>query len=320
MNKNETPLKHKEPQNIKVAIVLPIYNAKKSLPECLESLLSQTHKNFDIYAIDDSSTDNSIDILTKYQKKDNRIKVIKHKHNKGVSEARNTALQLIEASGTYDYISFCDSDDTISNKMISELLLAAIENHADVASCCFKQIPEESNKNKFELYCSFNAETFVEQVFSIGKWKNVYGSGGYVWLRLFDAEKIKGLRFKDDKIFSEDEYFCLEVATRVDKISYIPQQLYFYQNREQSLSRNKEYSRKLLLTRISTLSLSKNISSYASIINACAILRKARNNNDLFTKQLLNTITPLLFAGCNLQLIPKKKLLTFLIRTFRNRF
>lgn len=320
MNKNEAPFKHKALQNMRVAIVLPVYNAEASLPECLESLLSQTHKNFDIYAIDDSSTDNSIEILTNYQRKDNRLKISRHKHNKGVSEARNTALKLIEASSLYDYISFCDSDDTISSKMISELLLAAIKNHADVATCCFKQIPKDLGKNKFEHYCSFNPETFVEQVFSLGRWKNIYGSGGYVWLRLFDAKKIKGLRFKDDKIFSEDEYFCIEVATRVHKITYIPQQLYFYQNRDHSLSQNREYSRKLLLTRIATLSLSEKISPYALIINACAILRKGRNNNDLFTKQLLNTITPLLFRGCSLQLIPKKKLLTFLIRTVKKRF
>lgn len=320
MNESEARFKHKELQNIKVAIVLPVHNAENSLPECLDSLLSQTHKNFDIFAVDDSSTDNSMEILTKYQRTDNRVKVFGHKYNKGVSQTRNTALQLIEASNIYDYISFCDSDDTISHKMIDELLLAITENHADVATSCFKQIPEDPKQNKFEHYCSFNAETFVEQVFSLGKWKNVYGSGGYVWLRLFDATKIKGLRFKDDKIFSEDEYFCLEVATRVKKITYIPQQLYFYQNRDQSLSRNREYSRKLLLTRISTLPLSKKISPYALIINACAILRKARNNNDLFTKQLLNTITPLLFTGCSLQLISKKKLFTFLIRTMRKRF
>lgn len=114
MNKNELKTKYKELQEKKVAIILPVYNAADVLSECLDSLLSQTHQNIDIFAINDASTDDSLKILTEFQKKDSRVKIYTLKHNVGVSEARNTALQLIEKAKIYDYVSFCDSDDTTS--------------------------------------------------------------------------------------------------------------------------------------------------------------------------------------------------------------
>lgn len=320
MNKNELKTKYKELQEKKVAIILPVYNAADVLSECLDSLLSQTHQNIDIFAINDASTDDSLKILTEFQKKDSRVKIYTLKHNVGVSEARNTALQLIEKAKIYDYVSFCDSDDTTSSEMISELLFALTTNDADVSTCCYKSIPENHNtRNRSENSFSFGPEIFVEQIFSAGKWKNTPGGGGYVWLRLFDTKKIAGLRFKNERILSEDELFLLEVATKIEKIAYTSKQLYYYRYRENSLCRNKEYSRKLLRSRIVALPLSISISRYASIVNSYAILRKAKGNEDLFDKKLLNTITPLLLEACKLNLVPKRKVLVFFIRTLKNR-
>ena len=132
-------------------------------------------------------------------------------------------------------------------------------------------------------------------------------------------KKIAGLRFKNERILSEDELFCIEVATKIEKIAYTSKQLYYYRYRENSLCRNKEYSRKLLRSRIVALPLSISISRYASIVNSYAILRKAKGNEDLFDKQLLNTITPLLLEACKLNLVPKIKVLVFFIRTLKNR-
>ena len=107
-----------EQRQKKVAIVVPVYNMEEFLSECIDSILSQTYTNFDIFAVDDASTDRSLEILCHYQEKDSRVVVLKRKNNGGLSAARNTALDEIEKRQSYDFISFCDSDDAISPDMI----------------------------------------------------------------------------------------------------------------------------------------------------------------------------------------------------------
>ena len=91
------------PSELKFAIIVPVYNTAKYLRECLDSVLSQTHKNFTLFAVDDGSIDESGKILDAYAIKDSRFKVT-HKENEGVSIARNTALKLIEAENDFDFI------------------------------------------------------------------------------------------------------------------------------------------------------------------------------------------------------------------------
>ena len=98
--------------NFSVAVVIPVYNVAKYLPECLDSLLRQTHRNFTVFCVDDGSTDGSGEILDAYAAKDSRILVL-HKSNGGVSSARNQALDLIDRSD-FDGVCFIDSDDYVT--------------------------------------------------------------------------------------------------------------------------------------------------------------------------------------------------------------
>ena len=301
----------------KVAIVVPVYNMEEFLSECMESILSQTYTNFDVFAVDDASTDSSLEILYRYEKKDSRVIVLKRKKNGGLSATRNTALDEIEKRQSYNYISFCDSDDVITPDMIKELVFACDSEQADVAGCCFQRINfNQESRERYANYCSFGPETFVEQIFSLGKWKKVHGSGGYSCLRLFDAETIRGLRFYKEKTLSEDEVFCMEVATKASKITYIPKALYLYRYRPNSLSRAKAFSRKLVSSRISTLKFAEKISHYALILNACAIANKLKNNSDFLDKKLAKRLSPLLKEGRDLRLISPKEHLRFRIYSF----
>ena len=103
-------------KNPKIAIITPVYNTARYLRECLDSILSQTYKNFAVFTIDDGSTDDSGQILDEYAAKDCRIITI-HKKNGGVSSARNTALDAIENDGSFDYITFVDSDDVVKTRV-----------------------------------------------------------------------------------------------------------------------------------------------------------------------------------------------------------
>ena len=89
-----------------ISLIIPVYNTSKYLKVCIESLLNQTFKDFEMILVDDGSTDNSVEIIKEYQKQDSRIRLIKENHN-GVGNARNVGL--VHAQGKY--VQFLDSDD-----------------------------------------------------------------------------------------------------------------------------------------------------------------------------------------------------------------
>lgn len=103
-----------------ISILIPVFNVKKEyLTECLDSILKQTYKNFEICIADDCSTNNeTINILKKYEKKDKRIKVIYRKENGHISKATNTALEI----ATGEYIVLIDNDDTIDRNALYEFV------------------------------------------------------------------------------------------------------------------------------------------------------------------------------------------------------
>lgn len=100
-----------------VSIIIPVYNTEEYLEECLESVLNQTLKEIEVICIDDKSTDKSLEILLKYAKKDNRLKVIKNERNTGQAIAKNICLK--ELNG--EYVSFLDSDDKIDRDAYEKL-------------------------------------------------------------------------------------------------------------------------------------------------------------------------------------------------------
>ena len=113
-----------------ISIIVPIYNAEEHLDKCVESILEQTEINLEIILVDDGSKDNSFEICKKYEKMDQRVKVI-HQENAGVSAARNHGIEIAEG----EYIGFVDSDDWIEPVMYQRLLKEAKEKNADVVMC-----------------------------------------------------------------------------------------------------------------------------------------------------------------------------------------
>ena len=102
-------ISNQEHPQAKVSVIIPVYNTASYLKRCLDSAINQTLKDIEIICVNDGSTDNSLEILQEYQKKDNRIILINLKENKGVVNARNVAIE--KASG--EFIGFLDSDDFI---------------------------------------------------------------------------------------------------------------------------------------------------------------------------------------------------------------
>ena len=96
MNKNPT-----------VSVIIPTYNRAHLVDRAIQSVLNQTYKDFELIIVDDGSTDNTEDIIKEFQKKDERIKYIRHEENRGGSAARNTGIKAAKG----EYIAFLDSDD-----------------------------------------------------------------------------------------------------------------------------------------------------------------------------------------------------------------
>ena len=93
-----------------ISVIVPVYNAEKTLRRCVDSILAQTFEDFELILINDGSKDQSGDICDEYAAKDSRVKTI-HKTNGGVSSARNAGLRIAQG----EYIAFIDSDDYIDN-------------------------------------------------------------------------------------------------------------------------------------------------------------------------------------------------------------
>ena len=110
-----------------VSVIIPVYNVSRYLPQCFESVISQTYRNLEIIVIDDGSTDDSGSICDQYAEKDDRIHVI-HTDNRGLASARNLGLENVSGK----YILFIDSDDWIEPQTIETFIGAALKTEADI--------------------------------------------------------------------------------------------------------------------------------------------------------------------------------------------
>ena len=131
-----------------VSIIVPIYNREDYIKECIESLVNQTFKNIEIILVNDGSTDNSLNIMEEYSKKDARIKVI-NKPNGGLSSARNRGIK----EATSEYIMFVDGDDFVELNTVKELYNKAIKYNLDIVVYDFSQYINGKNRiwNDFKL-------------------------------------------------------------------------------------------------------------------------------------------------------------------------
>ena len=120
------------------SIIMPVYNGEKYVRSCIDSIINQTYRDFELVIVDDGSSDNTVDVIREFTNIDKRIHLIKNKHE-GVSVARETALN--NSSG--DYIAFVDADDYLSDIYLERLVQLEKESNADVACVDCEKFSEE---------------------------------------------------------------------------------------------------------------------------------------------------------------------------------
>ena len=124
-------------QSKKISIIVPLYNAEKYIEQTIEDLITQTYQNIEIIMINDGSVDKSEDIVRKYAREDDRIKVISIE-NQGPSKARNVGLDL----ATGDYIRFVDADDRIPRDSMEQLMQPYLDDsELDLVIGNYRTIP-----------------------------------------------------------------------------------------------------------------------------------------------------------------------------------
>lgn len=186
-----------------ISVIVPIYNSEKYLSYCIESILSQTFKEFEILLINDGSTDGSDKICDEYAQWDNRIKAI-HKSNTGVSDARNCALDM----ATGKYIIFMDADDCWTIKTALEQLFNIAErNNLDIIRGEYDTIDELGNIRCRHLNQDSQIK-YANKLLTPYEFLRYAIHGEYfLWLCLFRREIINDLRFEHGLAFLEDMQF-----------------------------------------------------------------------------------------------------------------
>lgn len=227
-----------ENKNVEVSIVVPIYNVEKYLKRCLDSLIKQTFRDIEIIALNNGSTDSSLDILKSYASNDKRIKIINN-DNIGVSEARNIGIR--KSNGKY--IVFVDSDDWIDNDMIESLHKTIINNNCDLVMCTYiREFNDHSKEKVFNLpevnlYVDdeVKSQLLRKLVGPVGKelaTPEYLDALGTVWAKIYKTSilKEKNLSFVDlNEIGSgEDTLFNIYVLNEVNKVILLNKPMYHY--------------------------------------------------------------------------------------------
>lgn len=202
-----------------ISIIIPVYNAEKTLKRCVDSVLQQSLGNYEAILVDDGSEDRSGAICEQYASTDQRIRVV-HQSNRGVSCARNAGIEM--ARGTY--ITFLDSDDWISPTHLEQYYHAITQFACDVVIGGYSK----TEGSQIAQCLPHKTGCFGNEIWeSICLDSSVYG---YLWNKLFRMDVLQrhSLRLREDMYSQEDLEFCLSVFDEADRIAFIDCDSYQY--------------------------------------------------------------------------------------------
>lgn len=209
---------NREAADLKISVIIPIYNTEKYLQECLDSVINQSFADIEIICINDGSTDSSLSILESYAQKDERIKVLSQS-NKGQAVARNIGLDLAKG----EYIFFLDSDDYLHKDALKAFYQVAVSSKAPivVSNNFLKKSKDTAFKDKaenidFELHHNTLTDLLSQRYIS-----------SVAWNKLYKKEVLKNKRFIDGIVF-EDWPFVTTLFSEIPFYASFKEAFYFY--------------------------------------------------------------------------------------------
>lgn len=230
-----------------ISIIVPVYNSEDYLEACIQSLRQQSYKKLELIFINDGSEDKSLSILEKYQRIDERIKVI-NQSNKGASAARNIGLD--NANG--EYIGFVDADDCVEKNMFADLFKTLKDNNTELAMCNFKiqkydgsielnSLPWENGE--VLSYKKIREDLVPKMLGLVNEFSDdnqIYGSVCRCLYKRIIIQENK-IKFPQEVKFMEDLLFNIKYLMKINKVAISTKFGYFY-------SYNKHSSTKMYMT------------------------------------------------------------------------
>lgn len=213
-----------------VSIIVPVYNAQEYLKHCVDSILQQEYKDFELILVNDGSTDGSGSLCDQYAAHDPRVRVF-HKENTGVSDTRNLALD--QAKGTY--LQFLDSDDWITPDATKLLVRAATEHQCDLVIADFYRVIGEHLSHKGDID---ETDVLTREEFASHMMENPADFYyGVLWNKLYKREIVERYEIRMDKTISwcEDFIFNMEYFLHAESFYALQAPIYYYLKRKGSL-------------------------------------------------------------------------------------
>lgn len=217
-----------------ISVVIAAYNIENYIDKCIESIINQTYQNIEILIVNDGSKDSTLQKAEEYRVKDSRVQIL-DKVNGGLSDARNYGIE--HSNG--EFIVFVDGDDYLDSKMIEVLYNTYLQNEADLCICNIQNVDENGNlldsPSEEEMRCGLHTrEEMLDFTVTPPNWYWVVAWNKLYKKSLFDT----GLRFAKGKIH-EDEFFIHRVLDKCNKVQIIPDKLYYYVQRQNSITHDE---------------------------------------------------------------------------------
>ena len=223
----------------RVSVIVPVYQVEQYLPRCIDSILAQTMKDFELILVNDGTKDDCPRIMNEYAAKDARIRQV-HKENGGLSSARNAGLEIARG----EYIAFVDSDDYVEPDLLEDAVAAAQRDQAELVLFNYRIVDEAG---VHEPYLAMEDSTINLEVMGLSAYFYLYWMpyrhGQEAWCRLYRRDVIErnGLRFAPNKeIFAEDTLFSAMYLMHVKTLTALKKPYVYYVQRGDSLMAMKK--------------------------------------------------------------------------------
>ena len=226
----------------KLSIVIPVYNVENYIPQCLESILSQSFKDLEIICVNDGSTDNSLSVLQDYKAKYGRIIII-DKKNEGSGIARNAGLSI--AKGEYVY--YVDGDDWIEDNALEKIIVKADKLNTDIL--IFGGLSYYEGKGKNGGYSANKLpKKYLDKVFSAKEIKkDIFKFPSTAWTKLYKRDFLvkNNIKFQDIKA-GQDQLPFFHSMIKAERIALLPENIYCYRKNRKgavtSVKKKKSFS------------------------------------------------------------------------------
>ena len=221
---------------VKLSVIVPVYNVKQYLVQCLKSLDQQEYQDLEIIVVDDGSNDGSEQIVNQFCAGKNRFRIF-HKENGGLMSAWLYGVDQAEGA----YLGFVDSDDAVQPDMYEKMMKRAEETNADIVMCGRLDITKTTQKTSIDTlqpYYTGDAMAQIhDHVFPALKGGNISSAR---WNKVFKREVfIPNLKYCRDKSrYCEDRYIVPAALLTAKSFSYIPEPLYIYRMRKGANSKS----------------------------------------------------------------------------------